>query len=169
MIEQQQSAFDELNQEDIQDLQTYVGPQSDRYVERWQRIEQQKSSMSWNWAAFIFSFMWFGYRKIHFVPVLFLFSLIVLDYLFHFAFGEEMIGGLVAGVHVVLALLANKIYFDNAIKKTLHIQRQFPSQEVRDKVLRSRGGTSWRWAALYLLIFIFHYLILGTIKADGEL
>ena len=40
-----------------------IGPRADWYLEKWRRMEAGKTSLSWNWPAFLATFFWFAYRR----------------------------------------------------------------------------------------------------------
>ena len=42
---------------------TAVGPRADQYLERWKRMAERNTVVSWSWAACLANFFWFAYRK----------------------------------------------------------------------------------------------------------
>ena len=48
-----------------EELINFVRVKKEYYRERFQTIKETKNTISWNWAAFVFSGFWFLYRKMY--------------------------------------------------------------------------------------------------------
>ena len=44
-------------------LAAAIGPNADRYLAKWRKMEADRSWLSWNWPAFLASIFWFAYRR----------------------------------------------------------------------------------------------------------
>jgi hypothetical protein len=44
-------------------LRAAIGPNADFYLGRWRQMDEKGTAWSWNWAACLANFYWFGYRK----------------------------------------------------------------------------------------------------------
>jgi len=45
-------------------LRAAIGPKADHYLDRWRRMDEKQSPISWNWPACLANFFWFAYRKL---------------------------------------------------------------------------------------------------------
>ena len=52
-----------MTQQEREELRIFVGKNADYYISKWEEIADTK--ISWNWAAFLFGLLWFGYRKMY--------------------------------------------------------------------------------------------------------
>jgi hypothetical protein len=46
-------------------VQAFVGPQADYYLERWHRLRLGSSALGFNWAAFFLTLTWLLYRRMY--------------------------------------------------------------------------------------------------------
>src|ERR1700688_1162014 len=85
--------LDAANQGSIRaDLATYFGPNADHFLQVYDRMRaatgvKRIAPRSWNWAAFLLTFVWFFYRKMYAVGAIIIFLPVVIGYLFGGVFG----------------------------------------------------------------------------------
>ncbi len=59
-------SVEESDDRELQELGTVVGAKADYYLERWRPMRQNPyANPGMNWAAFLFSGLWFPYRKMY--------------------------------------------------------------------------------------------------------
>ncbi len=141
--------FDEFGEETIR---KYVQKNADYYIAKWKLMSITGSKISWNWAAFFFTSLWFGYRKMYFYGFLYItFNLLSFIPLYGILiwlvlwFGTGMFGNY---------LYAIKTYQDlMEIKVTTH------TQELFEKRVVEKGGTTFLGV---LLMIVFGLIIYYT-------
>ena len=65
-------------------LEIFVGKNYEYYKRKWEIIVQNKSHISWNWAAFFFVTLWMPYRKMYLYSFVYL-SALIIETLFEYA------------------------------------------------------------------------------------
>ena len=65
-------------------LEIFVGKNYEYYKRKWEIIVQNKSHISWNWAAFFFVTLWVPYRKMYLYSFVYL-SALIIETLFEYA------------------------------------------------------------------------------------
>ncbi len=52
-------------------VRLFVGRNSNYYTQKWETTAFPSKSASWNWSAFLFNVLWFGYRRMYlYVPLI---------------------------------------------------------------------------------------------------
>lgn len=69
-----------MDGEEVTDIATFIGPRSGYYLARFQFMRNQKTKMSWNWAAALFPAGWLLYRKMY-KPFFVVLAIMILLYL----------------------------------------------------------------------------------------
>ena len=65
-------------------LEIFVGKNYEYYKRKWEIIVQDKSHISWNWAAFFFVTLWMPYSKMYLYSFVYL-SALIIETLFEYA------------------------------------------------------------------------------------
>jgi len=115
---------------------TFIGPNADYYIPRFQQIEASDSPISWNWAAFLFGIFWMLYRK------MWLYALII--------WGATLLLTLVTGGLGSFAWLLESVAFGvlgNWLYKK-HVETELEKAAPLDPAARkaqlaTRGGITW--------------------------
>lgn len=135
------------------DIREFVGPNADRYIDRFHKVSREEKS--YNWSCAIFLTYWMAYRKmwkpaILYAIILSIVNAIILD----FGFGIQMICNIVLLLYYFLHMgYQGDILYWNFVKEELTKEGlndiSQPNHEIREH-LGKRGGTS----ILFLIIFI---------------
>lgn len=69
-IEESAKPEEEIPEEEVfkptaEDIRVFVGKNADYYLHRWELIEKTGLTRSWNWSAFLFTWIWMVYRKMY--------------------------------------------------------------------------------------------------------
>jgi len=115
------------------DLATFFGPQSDKYLSVYDRLNAKPGSLSFNWPAFGLSFVWFFYRKLYLIGAAFVIVPLIMGYVL--PFGAEISGG-------ICAWFANRAYFAEAKRHIKEANELGLTGEERSDYLRRAGGVS---------------------------
>lgn len=149
------------------DIQLFVGKKHEYYRKQWQKMDEQKKNTSFNFAAFFFAFLWFGYRKMY--KYVFIFSLLFLaiDFLLlsiiHIIDIDFYTPGIDRainlGVAVFFGILGNHFYRSHMGSQITKIEGKATDENERNMMVIRKGGTSIGGIFLAILIFISVYLI----------
>jgi hypothetical protein len=122
-------------------LAAAIGPNASYYLERWRAMAAKKSQLSWNWAAFLFSLLWLGYRKM-WVPTVTLFLVFVALCLLSVQSGPMLLAGSAISLLAVAATgtLGTAFYRQHVLR--LARQSAALDPEAAAARLRARGGVS---------------------------
>ena len=60
-------------------LRAAIGPRADYYLRRWREMDEQRRTVSWNWAACLLNLYWFVFRKMWLAAALFVLANIVVS------------------------------------------------------------------------------------------
>ena len=142
----------DLTEEDFAD---FIGENADTYFRKFRNFsinEPNKFMVTWNWAAFLFSFIWFAYRKMYmWASGVFLIEVAIIEYFPSL---------LVIIYRIVLGMTGNYLYFrhtrDDIIE--LKVTENFSSQQELSMALQLKGGVN-RWV---LIVATILWLILTT-------
>ncbi|HET6328254.1 MAG TPA: DUF2628 domain-containing protein [Planctomycetaceae bacterium] len=140
-----------------EEIRAFVGRKADYYVEQWIR----RDSMGANWAAFFLSGIWFPYRRMYRVTLIF-FAAILADSVIEevIDFPRQLSRLLAVVVAGICCSFANRWYFHHATSKIREVRAQgLPAERYLDAVA-SRGGTS-----LFAGLGLFALLLMAVIAA----
>ena len=148
-----------------EDLAAFFGDKAEYYLIEKEILERSGSRISWNWPAFLFSFLWMYYRKMWAQATLAAFICIILNasILFNWGVGIVM---LLAGMY------GNSIYITHAKKKVAEIDIAGVSPDQRLESLAMAGSPTWipviigffvTIAITVLLIFLWGGLLMTAI------
>ncbi len=139
----------------LRDLSIFVGKNADYYERKWRPIADMSKATSWNWAAFLFPWLWLTYRKMYVVAIPFLAVAVVVGWLLpSSSFQIGVVGSVVCG------LLGNYIYYHTSIRTVTRIRLATADPATRKAELTRRGGTSWRGAIIMLVIVLLVFWFL---------
>ncbi|TKD72158.1 DUF2628 domain-containing protein [Pseudalkalibacillus hwajinpoensis] len=148
--------FTELDEETQEEMLAFTGKREKVYKKKWEKLSTKKSPISWNWASFFLSLFWFTYRKMNVYAYVFLSIIVVVDVLSIVFFKKALPGSTMGPAYIVLALFANKLYFDFALSKVKKLKDLYPDRDERLEVIKKRGGVSWGHALLFVLVMVIY-------------
>jgi len=129
-----------------EDFATFIGKNAEVYFRKFKKFridEPDKFAIQWNWPAFLFTYIWFAYRKMYkWAAVAFLIgSAIGLVLPFFLPFWWLLFG-----------LAGNFLYFRHARGKILEVKaaKKFTSREGLSAALQQEGGVN-RWILLIVI------------------
>lgn len=138
------------------DLEKFVGKNSDYYLRKFEEIQITGNKISWNWPAFFISGYWLLYRKMYIQALIMILGSMVLGCI-------PFIGWLVPiALPIGMGMYANALYFDHINKKMIEINK-FDSN-IKDSLIFKKGGTN-----LALPLVLAGIGILGIILGIGIL
>ena len=129
-----------------EDFATFIGKNAEAYFRKFKKFkihEPDKFAIQWNWPAFLFTYIWFAYRKMYkWAAVAFLTGSaigLVLPFLLPFWW-------------LLFGLAGNFLYFRHARGKILEVKaaKQFMSREELSAALQQEGGVN-RWILLIVI------------------
>ncbi len=136
-----------------------VGRNFDLFRSRWSHILKKSPGgpgklhqvSSWNEAAFIFTFIWFAYRKMYKLAMIFLIIEIFLWISLNDAYMSK---GFIITIFIVLMLIAglygNSIYLQHIFNQFVETNR-ISDRATAESIALSRGGTSWLNAIIIMV------------------
>jgi len=148
------------------DLRTFVGPNADYYLMRWQSFRDGSGPWSRvNVSALVFTGLWCFYRRMYLIGVCVWLGGVALGWavvLAAFLVKGDAIGGslpialasLAANLAVPLSfgLLANYIYYQRAVRCIDAVRRRTSDPAARLEQIRQAGATRFFWVGFSLLL-----------------
>ncbi len=119
-----------------EDLAAFFGDKAEFYLIEKEILERSGSRISWNWPAFLFSFLWMYYRKMWAQATLAAFICIILNATIVFNWGVGI-------VMLLVGMYGNSIYVTHARKKVVEISLGGGNPGQRLEALAQTGGTTW--------------------------
>jgi hypothetical protein len=151
--------------EQAERLAAAIGPNASFYVERWRRMEANKSWLSWNWPAFLGSIFWFAYRKM-WVPLV---AAIALFLLTDIIVGQNP-SFVIPGWLFLLALAALGGAIANALYRRqvsrLVAKADGLDQPVALAQIRAQGGISVPGLVSSLAVFLLLFIAAGVAQIN---
>jgi hypothetical protein len=130
--------LNDVDQERIRcDLATFFGPRSQHFLPVYEKMLANRSRafpLSWSWAVFLGSFVWFFFRKMYLLGA----GLVVLPIILGLVIGGT--GG--GGVMVSFALFAKPLYVRTALVRISKADQLSLTGAERDDYLQRAGGVS---------------------------
>ncbi len=121
----------------------FVGPNSDYYINAWEKIENGKV-LSINWGALFFGVGWFLYRKMYVEAAIFIALAAIKSFLQENFFpsfaGFEIIINLT--IALIIGFIANTLYMRYTDRTIAAIKAESGDQPNYDVQLSKAGGTS---------------------------
>jgi len=148
----------------VEDIREFVGPNADKYIEKFYKISQGEKT--YNWPCAIFLTYWMAYRKMWKPAILYCIILSIISGIIQgFGFGIQMICNLVLLLYYFFHMgYQGNILYWNFVKEELTKEGladiSQPNYPIREH-LGKRGGTS----ILFLLAFILLSSMISSILA----
>ncbi|MEW6665435.1 MAG: DUF2628 domain-containing protein [Thermodesulfobacteriota bacterium] len=125
-----------------EEFNLYVGRNSQKYVSKFSKFESEggdRFALTWNWAAFCFSFYWLLYRRLYLMAAI--------------AIAAILVPGLLLLVMPLCGMTGNYIYYRHAKKNIIRIRKSTDSHITSDiaKVLSKASGVNY-WAVLVVIL-----------------
>ena len=136
----------------LKDLGDFFGPGSEAFFEVYDKMKARKLSgvqIGWNWPVFLFSFVWFFYRKMWIFGA----SVILLPVILSLLIGSAGLGG---GA-IIFAMVANSIYVRSALSRILKADALGLTGEARSDYLRRAGGVSPVAGGIAAVLFVLFF------------
>jgi type IV pilus assembly protein PilA len=174
--------FENFSEETIR---LFLGKNSHYYLEKWKKMLQSNSKISWNWPAFFFGFWWFFYRKMYlygffailyeffFIPIFSIILTILIAFIFQSSaliFISFILSRFLA--YLPISLFANYIYarfvYINLGKAKLWLKNE---EEIK-KFASGLGGVNniVVFVALFIVFAIFFLIpIIASISIPNYL
>jgi len=179
---------DRARRVDEADLALFVGKRANVYSNKW------KSTVSWNWSAFLTGPYWMLYRKMYLNTLYsviaaailgFLLQLLISPYLSTLktvvSVGVPVALAIALVVMVVFGLIGNTLYRHHAISKIGRAKQLYPDANIQASKIKAAGGTNLALSLTLFLVpailaagvFIWYSVsvynkIDGLKKAEGE-
>ncbi|PRR84407.1 DUF2628 domain-containing protein [Clostridium vincentii] len=147
------------------EMMEFFGPKNtEYYMDKWNKSQENSSFISWNWPAFLFSFIWLCFRKMYSYAAIVL-VVTTVSSIFLPGWASSIIG---FAIMICSALFANQIYIKHSIDKirTVKLTTGMNPSILFDR-LRANGGITW--VPVIILSVIFGLLfIMGVIAGFTE-
>lgn len=144
----------------------FVGPNSDYYLDRWQKIRYGKAIFSWNWAAFLVPLYWLAYRKMYAYSAI-LGTLIVWRIYVKTGFDVPMFFSFVKYLDcIVIGMIGNFLYYHHARKSIAEIElkrQESEPLESLEETLGRVGGVSKSAVFAIVACYVVCVIILVTL------
>ncbi len=142
---------------DEETIRSFVQKNSDYYLAKWKIMASSGSKFSWNWAAFLATSLWLGYRKMY----LYAFIYILLNVLTVIPFLGILIW---LGLWIGIGAIGNYLYGKYTYNKLLELKMAFPNEEEFKAQAARAGGTSVGGIFIVVLIAFAVYIVLALIS-----
>ena len=158
-----------MTQQEREELRIFVGKNADYYISKWEEIAESK--VSWNWAAFFFGLLWFGYRKMYIHAFIFIaFSLLLQFVQIKMNTTHLVIALTNLIISVVIGSFGNYLYYEYAKSKVKEIKQKGLDERSLYLELARQGGTSYFTAIGIALMYLLASSILeyGLTEVKNE-
>ena len=145
-------------------LEKAVGPRAAWYIDRWKRMEEKGSAVSWNWAACFLNLFWFAYRKMWLPMFGVLLAILVLSVIGAASPNAGKVSLLLnIAITFVTGTYGNHLYRRQTLR--LIAETSALARPAQIEALASRGGVSKAavWVSIGLVAAITLLLVLATI------
>ncbi|MGL4772628.1 MAG: DUF2628 domain-containing protein [Clostridium sp.] len=128
------------NEEEAQDFMLFVGEKNtEYYMEKYTRYQQNAGFASWNWPAFFLNFYWLLYRKMYGYAAGY----------FGIQFAISLLSGVFApllslAMYILVGIFANQIYIKFSLNKIRSLKYAIPGMSEEDikRRITFNGGTN---------------------------
>ncbi len=142
-----------LEEFDEDTIRLFVQKNADYYIAKWKIMAASGSKISWNWAAFFFTSLWFGYRKMYLYA--FLYILINLLSL------VPVIGFFVwLLIWILVGMFGNYLYAKRTYEVLFTLKNAYPDKSQFNNMVAKEGGTTVFGVILVILIALAIYIAL---------
>lgn len=159
------------------ELADYIGPSKRYYLYEFKKAKENKRNR-FNFSAFLFSSLWFFYRKqylwgiaVFFILTLFSAYDIYCNLLkfFNPDFQINKIGMIISYsfyfLYIIskfaISLFANKIYYKHCVKKILKLKSNSPTKEQFEDRLKQKGGVN---VAIVSILILVAFILASTVS-----
>jgi ABC-type uncharacterized transport system permease subunit len=131
-----------MTQQEREELRIFVGKNADYYISKWEGIAENK--ISWNWAAFFFGLLWFGYRKMYPHAFGFMIFSLILQIIQTKMNTDPLIIGLTnLAISISIGMFGNYLYYEYAKSKVQEIKSKITDEKNLYIELARQGGVSY--------------------------
>lgn len=150
-----------LTMNQIQQYENFFQESSPYYLEKLNLFEKGKK-FTFNYAAFFFGVFWFLYRRMY-LEALLIYSFFFVEGCFEKFFLAPIIGveqtklvGYIITIFmlIIIGFWGNLLYLNKAKKTIEKAEEKFPEYEQQKKYLSKKGGTSFLYVSILLIIII---------------
>jgi hypothetical protein len=145
-------------------LRLFVGPNADKFLKIYRAQRDGKRAFSFNWVVLLAALPWFFYRKLYVIGVGLLLVPIIVVVIF-----PKLSGVGTTGFAAALAVLANMLYVQIALRRIKKLKALNLSPAERDERIRKAGGTSPAGAVFGTLILASMIALLFVDLASAQL
>ncbi|RPI52500.1 MAG: DUF2628 domain-containing protein, partial [Deltaproteobacteria bacterium] len=143
-----------------EDFADFIGKNADIYFRKFKKFSinaPDRFAISWNWAAFFFTYIWFAYRKMYRWAGLIFITGTALGIILPLLFPFWWIG---------ICIAANFIYFRHARKNILELKtaHRFSKREQLSVALQVSGGVN-KWILAIAIPFVLIELFLSALAS----
>lgn len=114
----------------------FVGPNADKFLEVYRKLNDKKNPISLNWVAFFFAVPWFFYRKMYLWGIALLLVPVILITLFPTLSDANL------AISGIFLIMGNRFYVEIANRKIKKVEAMDLSAEECNEYLRNAGGVS---------------------------
>ena len=166
--------YDDYNGITPSEMMDFIGDKNtEYYMEKWSRADENPKFISWNWPSFFFGFIWAAYRKMYGIAGILFGIGLVKNLIFQDLLDTPGLSLLISLIiMVVVGLLGNQLYIQHCIKKINKIKISIPGLSADDisRRLRANGGINWipviviigLYVVLFLLVFVAFAALFGA-------
>lgn len=166
----QGNPFTDKNGVSANEMMDLLGPKNtEYYMDKWNRSQENPNFISWNWPAFLFGVIWLFFRKMYAVAGIVI-GISFASWLILPSWGQSMLS---LGLMIAFGLLANQIYIKQSIDKirATKVSTSFNPQILSQR-LREIGGITWVpviiASVLLGLLIIFLIIVIIAAVAFGS-
>ncbi len=142
-----------LEEFDEETIRLFVQKNADYYIAKWKIMAASGSKISWNWSAFFFTSLWFGYRKMFLYAFLYL-LLNVLSVVPLYGFFLWL------ALWVGVGMFGNYLYAKKTYEKLFVLRQAYPEEQDFKSTVAKEGGTSIFGIIVVIVIAIAIYVSL---------
>ncbi|TGM61913.1 DUF2628 domain-containing protein [Leptospira adleri] len=130
----------------------FIGNKADFYFGKWEKMRKNSSAMnlySWNWGAVLFGPVWYAYRKMYLISILYYGLIIGASVVLSYFLEKDIPNSAFGGGLLVFGMIGNYTYLDFISKKTRKIDEDATKDEMEKlEECKKQGRTDLRAALL---------------------
>ena len=141
-----------------EDFADFIADNADTYFRKFRKFsinEPNKFKVTWNWAAFFFTYIWLAYRKVYvWAWVVFMIETAIV--------ATASFSLLI--FRIVLGIIGNYLYFRHTRRNIIELKatQKFSDQQELSTALRTKGGVN-RWILIIGITLLVINLILSSL------
>lgn len=160
----------------VRSLRLFVKENQDYYLSKWRVMDNSEgvaTMISWNWAAFFFGVLWFGFRKMYLLASVLVFIPAILFIIQReFAVPTIVATTILVFVWLTLALCGNYLYRRCVDRKLTAIKRRFSDSRTREvEIVKIGGQTAWGAVGAGIVLLataLFAAVLVGLVEANRQ-